>query len=252
VLHFVIALLASQTPTPTPAVAAPQVLVLDLQAVAVPPEKAQLLTARIAQSLARNGLDVVTSADLRQLVSLEAERSVNGCDTSSASCIAELANALGTRLVVSGQIGELDKDHLVLQLSLFDSSQGRAVSREEAAGASIAAVADAIPATLTRLMAPIGLPASTTTTAAPPPTTTKEGSLLVPIGGGVGGLGVLVLAAAGAGAWFLNDALERPDAAQADKQAAVDNGTLALAGLGVGAALTAAGAGVLIAGMVQE
>lgn len=77
------------------------------------------------------GTEVLSSKDVQDIVSLEADKQLAGCEDTGA-CLAEVAGALGARLVVFGHLGRLD-DVLVLTLNLFDadsaSSAGRSVVR---------------------------------------------------------------------------------------------------------------------------
>lgn len=80
-------------------------------------------------------LDVISREDMKNLLQLEAEKSELGC-SADASCMAEIADALGAELVVFGTAGRLDNS-LVLNLNLFDSreatSLGRIVVQSESA-----------------------------------------------------------------------------------------------------------------------
>lgn len=249
VLHLFFALLAqaASTPPPPPPPTTPQVFVLDLKPVGVAPEKAQILSARLAQTFVQQGLQVVTSADLRHLADLEAERMALGCDDATATCIAEIANALGARFVVNGQVGQLDTDRLFLQVSLFDAQQGRAIAREEAGGSSFGALDDAVPAVVARLLSGTMLqPSSSAAVAArgPAPLVVAGG-----IVGGVGGVGLV-----GGAFWgsAINRTLGKADGAPADKVKALDQRLPALITLGSAAVVTVVGAALLVVGLVQE
>jgi TolB-like protein len=85
----------------------------------------ELLTVELSR---RSELEVLSGADIRRMIALEAERVSVGCDL-DASCLAEVAGALGARYVVSSTVGRL-ATLTVITLSLFDASEGRAVSRE--------------------------------------------------------------------------------------------------------------------------
>jgi len=85
----------------------------------------EILTVELSR---RRDFEVLSGADIRRLVALEADRVSVGCDL-DASCLADIAGALGARYVVSSTVGKLGT-LLVVTLSLFDASEGRAVSRE--------------------------------------------------------------------------------------------------------------------------
>lgn len=114
-----------------PAEEAPRVLVLDLEAADVPASEVAIVNGLVAQTLSeKSTFRVVTSDDLRQLLALETEREAVGCDTSSASCLAEIAGAMGTRYVVFGRVGALGKLRIV-QLNLYDSDKASAIGRQD-------------------------------------------------------------------------------------------------------------------------
>ncbi len=225
-------------------------LLLDLSAIDVSSDKVKLLAGKLAASMGNKGLEVLTRADLRTMASLEADKAVTGCEEGSQSCLAEIAAALGTRLVVSGQVGSLD-DTIFLQLSLFDSQVGRAVAREEARGKTLTQLADAIPAVVDRMMAPVlGTPLRDDT---PPPTAPSAGVSPMVIGGGVAlGLGVVGGGILTAVALGMDANLGKADVSGADKQAAYDYGAFVVAGAGAGAVIAVAGGTVLALGLVGE
>jgi hypothetical protein len=91
---------------------------MDFTATDVPPAQAALVSRMVASELARNdALEVLSTDDLRRGVALEVEREQVGCDEES--CIPEIADALGARLVVFGDVGALHDD-VVVTLTLFD------------------------------------------------------------------------------------------------------------------------------------
>ena len=90
---------------------------------------ASILTELVTGALGKEGrFEVLSSADVRRQVELEADKQSLGCDAKATSCLAEIAGAMGAQLVVYGQLGALD-DVVILSLNLFDSAQGRAVGR---------------------------------------------------------------------------------------------------------------------------
>lgn len=229
------AALASMEPTTAsgpPVAERLQVLLLDLQAIDVPADTLKLLSAQIAAELSRENVDVVTSADLRTMASLEADRSVAGCDPNSSTCLAEIASALGTRLVISGRVGRLD-DQLIVQLSLFDSQAGRAVARQDARGPTLTSLADALPDVVDRLIRPVVGPSSATKVASD-----TAGLSTIAIGGGIVGVaGIATGTVLGVMAVVLDGTLGDEKAARTDRQFAYDYGQ--------GIALAAAASGVV-------
>ncbi len=125
--------------------AAPErILVLDLKPSGVEPRVAQVATRLVSLELSEDArYDVVTSAELQQVAALEGERQKLDCDGDN-SCLAEIAGAMGTRLVVFGDISRLGSIMLV-NLSLFDSEEVRPRARIGFRVESEEALADAIP-----------------------------------------------------------------------------------------------------------
>lgn len=136
-LVFVLALAAQDAPPVAPADAAPapkklKLLVLDVK-VANPedidPGAAETLTQFVAARAARFPIEVAAMSDLRDMVELEGQKQAAGCDTSSSSCLGDLAGALGADLVLGTRAGKLDAV-FVVSLQLYDArssgSEGRA------------------------------------------------------------------------------------------------------------------------------
>lgn len=108
-----------------------QVLVLGLQAQGIDDATAATLTSLVVQNLAQQpALDVVSGSDIQDMARLAAGRE-QLADCSGDSCLAEISAALGTRYVVSGQVGTLGALKIV-SLSLFDAEAGRVIARERA------------------------------------------------------------------------------------------------------------------------
>ncbi len=135
---FASAAALADPPTPPATAAAPpatdkaaaryRLLVLDLKANDVDASIVTTLQGLVATGLSQYAaLDVVSGDDLKQLVQLEADRSSMGC-SEDASCLAEIADALGAQLVVFGNVGTLG-DALVLNLNLFDSQKAVGLGR---------------------------------------------------------------------------------------------------------------------------
>ncbi|MDP2340127.1 MAG: hypothetical protein Q8O67_04150 [Deltaproteobacteria bacterium] len=121
---------APQPPTTTkPAPGAPlRLVVMDLRNDGVTPQIQRIVGDSIVVKLnAINGLEVLSSEDVRRLADLDASRQTLGCD--EASCLAELANALGAEVIVYGSIGTLGRI-VVVHLSIFDSASAKSIARE--------------------------------------------------------------------------------------------------------------------------
>jgi hypothetical protein len=72
-------------------------------------------------------LEVISSAEVKSIVELEGEKQALGCEEDT-SCLAEVASAMGARLIVMGQMNKLGS-LFVLNVSLFDSDEAKTVSR---------------------------------------------------------------------------------------------------------------------------
>lgn len=138
-------------PSTAPSTARTPLLVLDLTPEgAVEPSTVRLLGSLVTSELSRYPeLLVLSNTDVKQMVNVEAERSMLGC--SSESCLAELADALGARLVVYGSVGMLGT-RTVLTLNLFDSQTTQSLGREYLEVASVDALSAAVPSRLRGLM----------------------------------------------------------------------------------------------------
>lgn len=103
-------------------------LVLDLKAVDVAPAEVATLQVFVTTGLSQYPeLDIISGDDVKNLVSLQAERTSAGC-SDDASCLADIADALGAQLVVFGNCGRLD-NALVINLNLFDSTKALSLGR---------------------------------------------------------------------------------------------------------------------------
>ncbi len=126
---------------------------------AVDARSATVLTELVTTALSHEPrLQVVSSADLRRQLEAEAERQTVGCDAESASCLAEIAGAMGAQLVVHGNIGVLagtQGDVVILTLNVFDSSQGRAVGRIALQDVSLAGLSTKVERGVQQLVAPL-------------------------------------------------------------------------------------------------
>jgi len=84
---------------------------------------AGLVASRLADS---SEYDIMSAIEVAQLVDLEAARQSTGCTDSS--CLADVAGALGARLVLFGDIGNLGRQ-IIVNLVLFDSDASRTTAR---------------------------------------------------------------------------------------------------------------------------
>lgn len=107
----------------------PRLAVLDLQATGgADPAVSQALTDSVVTEVSRRGYyEVVSSADLRTLLSVERQKQLLGCSEGS-SCLAEVADAVGSRFVLSGTLAKLG-DSYQLTLQGIDSQKAQPVGR---------------------------------------------------------------------------------------------------------------------------
>jgi TolB-like protein len=225
------------------------VVVLDLEVIDVDPNKVKLLNGAVTDQLSGyEQLEIIAQADIRQMVDFEAEKQALGCDTSS--CLSEIAGALGAGYVVFGRVGQLG-EVVFVQLSLFDSAKGRAVSREEVRASDLAELPDKLRVAAARIASPL----TGEVVAAPDAPEVVEpagdggGGLATPLlitGGVLAGLGVLGAVGGGITALVIDGQLGEDGKSAQDREGlvnlgwaglgvAVGSGVLALAGLGVAA-----------------
>lgn len=119
---------AASPPPPAFSPGRARILVLDLKARDVDASTAATVTSIVVAGLAEfRTLDVVSGEDVRRLADLEASRMSAGC-SDDASCLSEIAGALGAQLVVFGAVGKLGSA-TVVSLDLFDSQKAQALGR---------------------------------------------------------------------------------------------------------------------------
>ena len=136
----------------------PRILVLDLShSDTIDAGSVTILDELLAVEMSRlPGYDVLSGADVRRLVELEAEKQSVGC-ADDASCLAEIAGAMGARFVVSGSIGKLGTRY-VLTMTLFDSHTARSVNRVDLRATSIDEIADGLASKVKELMSALAAP----------------------------------------------------------------------------------------------
>ena len=249
-----------------------KVLVLDLRSEGEKDTTTRVIRDAVVVELGRDErLEVLSSEDLRRMVTVQSEREVLGC--SAESCLAELGAAMGARYIVHGSVGDLGGT-TVVNLNLFDTELNKAVARENAEVTNKAALLPAIRAVVERIRARIRPPGGaapaqpaapplgtftskppteadhTTTTGGPPPALPW-----LAIGGGTAlGIGLLGTAIAGTGALLQTSIASdsRPPAISGhspeERLEAQATGRTLLLLTGVSAAIAAAGGAVLALG----
>ena len=149
---LLVLLLAAAAPAPP---APLRVLILDLRSDGAPDATARMVRDEIAVSLGHDErLDVLSSEDLRRVVSVQADKDAAGC--TDESCLAEMGTALGARYIVHGSIGLLGGSTIV-HLNLFDTKSSKAVARETAEARSNDELLGSVRNALDRIRARIGV-----------------------------------------------------------------------------------------------
>jgi len=110
-----------------PAARAPSLAVLDLEDKAGTKQTAELITDVILNEVRASGRfsRVAASRDLAAVMSVEQQRQLMQCD--GATCIAELGNALGVDLLLTGSVGRVGR-YAVLNMKLVSTRSGAMVS----------------------------------------------------------------------------------------------------------------------------
>lgn len=134
-----------------------------LSVVNVDPAVGRFYTEHVAQQLKLLGLEIVTMKEIESLLGMERQRQLLGCDSNSSSCIAELANALGTDGVLLGDIARLGARYTV-NLKIIGGEDGRTLAVFSGNASSDEEVVD----TLTRGARTLALDATKKLGRAPP------------------------------------------------------------------------------------
>jgi hypothetical protein len=101
-------------------VAAPPLRVVGLEAIV-----GETLLDRFVTQLSSSGeVKVTTSRDIEQAIGLDRQRQLLGCGDGSATCVAELAGALGTAAVLSGNVVKVGSSYTVT-LRFISGADGR-------------------------------------------------------------------------------------------------------------------------------
>lgn len=221
------------------------VLVMDLQPTNTDPRTVNLITEIVAASFAdRPVFEVLTSADVRRVVGLEAERQALGCED-EASCLAEIAGAMGADLVVFGSVGELG-DLFVVTLNLYDSAKVRSLGRKSIQARDLSELPEKVNSTVEVLAADF----SPAPTAEGRREDAAEGSSALASPLFLGGAAALVVGLVGAGALaglaaMQDGVIAAPTARTADKETARAVGVSSIVGSVVLGAVAVGGAAAL-------
>jgi hypothetical protein len=130
-----------------------KVIVLDLKGASLTSAESSALSSLVTVSLSEfAALEVVSGSDVREMLELEGQKQTLGCEESM-SCLAEIAGALGARLVTYGQVEKLGSLWL-LTMSMQDTKAGRPVGRVALQGDGIEALAKAVPDAVAKMITP--------------------------------------------------------------------------------------------------
>jgi len=121
----------------------------------------ETITATVVYQLSKvPKLSIVSAADIRHMLDLEASKQVMGCSEST-SCLTEIADALGAPLLVAGQVSRLG-GRLSVSLALIDAANASVVKRAQAEGRDLISLTRALkPAVNMLVEAYGGLPDAT-------------------------------------------------------------------------------------------
>jgi outer membrane protein len=159
-------LLASFTATAQPAARRPRVAVLEVRALGIAPEKAQLIS-EVALTEASNveGLEVIGRSDIQSMIGFEKEKQMLGCSDDS-KCMTEIAGALGVDWILVGSLGQLDALYR-LDLKLIDAKRSKISGRiGDSIEGSQARLVSATQAGVHKLLDPIAKAAAASAAAA--------------------------------------------------------------------------------------
>lgn len=234
--------ISQAAPTPAPAAATDcRIVVLDLQAKDLAADEANLpavLTESLATEAASvSGCQVVTSADVRQMLDFEATKAA-ACVDGASSCLAEIGSALGADRVIGGTVSRLGAQWLV-SARLMNVAQGAVEMRTEQVAASLeqqrGAAQNAARALFRQPL--LALPAVVAPVATPAPEA-GPGPLFW-AGVGASALGGLALVGGGVVAGVAEAQLADPGAL--NKTTTTQTGQLGLVAAAIGAVVTVGG-----------
>jgi len=107
----------------------------------------------LAQQLVAQGIAVTTKTQVNALLGFERQKSLLGCSGQSASCLAELAGALGVDGLVTGSLARTAKGSYVINITVVAARDGRSVGAMSARAPDDDALLDVL-ATAARQLAP--------------------------------------------------------------------------------------------------
>lgn len=84
-----------------------------LRAVNIKEDEVMFYSDHFAQQLTLKGIPVVTNSEIAQLLGLERQKQLMGCESDQGACMSELANALGADGLVTGSIGKFNGQYQI-------------------------------------------------------------------------------------------------------------------------------------------
>lgn len=120
---------------------------------------AEVVTTGLVQEIERRAhTDVIATKDIQTALGFERQRQLVGCSNEE-SCLAELAGALGTRLLVSGSLARVGESY-VFSAQLFDLTASRVARRfqHRVKASSPEAFLDAVPIAAEALFPDVAAP----------------------------------------------------------------------------------------------
>lgn len=112
----------------TPAAQPPSFAVPSLTTSGIDASLAGPLVEHLAQSLLRAGAQVITSAEIAAVLGFERQRQLLGCGSDDASCMTELAGALGADALVLGAVARVGSAYQLQLRAVSGSGQGTLAS----------------------------------------------------------------------------------------------------------------------------
>jgi len=207
---------------------------MDFEGVSVDAADADAATRVVAAAAAEvEGVSVMSAADIRRLAALEADRLNAGCEQ-DASCLAEIAGAMGAEQVLFGSLSRLGSTTTVV-LSLYDARTTKVVRRSFD-------VTDA--GTLPPLLRTATAELLGGTVEAPAPSPRGSSAGIITLGTG---LGLVVVGGAAAGIAELM--VQNPDGDGAAKATWQNVGLGALGGAALGLVVAGVGGAMMAGGL---
>lgn len=137
--------------------ASPQLAMTSFSGVGVTKELQGYCSERVAAAMVARGLRVTTPEDIANVLGLERQRQLLGCDSETASsCAAELASALGAEAIVSGSVARLGSGFEV-SVKVVSTATVRVLAQAQASATSengLAAALEDVASQLAARLAP--------------------------------------------------------------------------------------------------